>query len=197
MLFRSDGIPTARVPDLGNGIIDVPGTFAVVTVPKKIGRGYIQSWNFTLQKQLPYGFTGQLGYVATRSTKQLGYLNLNAGQVIGARGAGQPLSARFGRTAETTLITPFGTTQYDSLQAVLERRFSRGLQLGAAYTWSKVIGFNTNSDSGPNGGVHALPFFQRNRSLLDYDRTHNLQITNIWEQPFGKEIGRASCRERV
>ncbi len=180
-----DGIPRVTAPDLGNGIIDVPGTFAVVTVPKKIGRGYIQSWNFTMQKQLKYGLTGQVGYVATRSTKQLGYLNLNAGQVIGARGAGQPLLAQFGRTAETTLITPFGTTHYDSLQATLERRFSRGLQVGVAYTWSKVIGFNTNSDSGPQRS-HALPFFNVNRALLDYDRTHNVQITNIWELPFGR-----------
>ncbi|MGH8246146.1 MAG: TonB-dependent receptor domain-containing protein, partial [Gammaproteobacteria bacterium] len=180
-----DGIPRVTVPDLGNGIIDVPGTFAVITVPKEIGRGYVQSWNFTLQKQLKWGFTGQAGYVATRSTKQLGYLNLNNGQEIGLAGRGQPLLVQFGRTAQTTLITPFGTTQYDSLQASLERRFSRGLQLGMGYTWSKVIGYNTNSDSGPQR-THALKYWEFNRALLDYDRTHNMQITSIWEAPFGK-----------
>ncbi len=180
----ANGIPRAVVPQFGNGIIDIPTTYAVVTTPEKFRRGYIQSWNFTIQKQLPHGFTGQAGYVATRSTRQLGYVNINAGQVIGADRDGQPLFPRFGRTAETTLITPFGTTHYDSLQATLERRFSHGLSMQTAYTWSKVIGFNDNSDSGP--AVHAIPYFLRNRVVRGYDRAHNFQVTNIWELPFGK-----------
>ncbi len=181
-----DGIPRAQVPDLGNGIIDVPGTFSVITVADNFPRGYIQSWNFTLQKQLRYGFTGQAGYVGTRSVRHLGYLNLNAGQIIGAGSRGQPLRQKFGRIAPTTLVTPFGTTQYDSLQATLERRFSQGLQLGVNYTWSKAIGYvnATGSDGGPRVG--ALQFFDMNRTLLGYDRTHALHITNIWELPFGR-----------
>ncbi len=179
-----EGIPQPVIPDLGNGRIEIPGTYAVVTTPEHFPRGYVQSWNFTIQKQLVAGFTGQAGYVATRSTRQLGYLNVNAGQVIGTGRNGQPLYQSFGRTATTTLVTPFGTTHYDSLQTMLERRFSHGLQLAAAYTWSKVIGFNSNSDSGPD--VNALPFFHRNRHVLGYDRTHNFQVTNIWELPFGK-----------
>ncbi|MGH9661903.1 MAG: hypothetical protein ACRD96_25370, partial [Bryobacteraceae bacterium] len=178
-----DGIPRAVVPNLGNGVLDLPGTYAVVTTPTDFKRGYIQSWNFTIQKQLKGGFTGQAGYVATRSTRQLGYLNINAGQVIGAERNGQPLFQRFGRTATTTLSTPFGTNHYDSLQTMLERRFSQGIQLAAAYTWSKAIGFNDNSDSGP--AVHALAYFDRNRVVRGYDRPHNLQISNIIELPFG------------
>jgi len=178
-----EGIPRAVVPDFGNGIIDVPGTFATVTTQKDVQRGYVQSWNFTIQKQFRGGFTGQAGYVATRSVRQFGYLDVNAGQIIGADNAGQPLRQRFGRSAPSTLVTPFGTTQYNSLQATLERRFNRGLSMGTTYTWSKVIGPADNSDSGPS--VNALAFFGRNRVVRGYDRTHNLQITQIWEVPFG------------
>jgi hypothetical protein len=179
------GIPRVTIPDVGNGIIDVPGTFAVVTTPKNFDRGYIQSWNFTIEKQLPWNFRGQAGYVATRSTRQLGYLNVNNGQIIGRGNAGRPLQAQFGRTANTTLVTPFGTTQYNSLQASLSRRFSQGLQVEANYTWSKVIGYNVNSDSGPNF-VSALPYFEMNRTLLNYDRPHMFHINQIWDLPFGK-----------
>jgi len=181
-----DGIPQARVPDLGNGIIDVPGTFAVITVPDKFPRGYIQSWNFTLQKQLKYGFTGQAGYVATRSTGHLGYLDLNAGQVLGAGNAGRPLQQRFGRTAETIMVTPLGTTQYNSLQATLERRFAQGLQLAMGYTWSKTMGPVNGMGSDTQPRVRALQYFDLNRTVVDWDRTHNFQITNIWELPFGR-----------
>jgi hypothetical protein len=180
----SDGLPPVQVPSLGNGVLDVPSTFAVVTSPKNFDRGYIQSWNFTVQKQFRGNFTGQAGYVATRSVRQLGYLDVNSGQVIGAGNNGRPLQAQYGRGAPTTLVTGLGTTHYDSLQASLSRRFSQGLQVEASYTWSKVIGWNINSDSGPNF-VQALPYFQLNRVLADYDRTHMFHISQIWELPFG------------
>jgi hypothetical protein len=180
----SEGIPQAVIPDTSAGIIEIPGTYAVITTPRDFKRGYIQSWNFTLQKQLKWGFVGQAGYVATRSVRQLGYLNINAGQVIGQDNLSLPLNQRFGRLTTTTMATPFGTTTYDSLQAQLERRFSRGLSFSTAYTWGKAIGFNDNSDSGPRG-THALDHFRRNRTVLGYDRTHNLQISGVWELPFG------------
>jgi hypothetical protein len=181
----SDGLPAVQAPNIGSGVLDVPGTFAVVSTPKDFNRGYIQSWNVTVQKQLPGDFTVQAGYVATRSTRQLGYLDVNSGQVIGAGNAGRPLQAKFGRTAATTLVTPLGTTHYDSLQATVQRRFSKGLQIEGSYTWSKVIGLAINSDSGPNF-VQALPYFDMNRVVADYDRTHMLHISQIWELPFGK-----------
>jgi carboxypeptidase family protein/TonB-dependent receptor-like protein len=180
----ASGLPAIQAPPLGNGVLDIPGTFAVTTTPKDFNRGYIQSWNFTVQKQLPGDFTVGAGYVATRSVRQLGYLDANSGQVIGAGNAGRPLQAKFGRSAATTLVTPLGTTHYDSLQATMQRRFHRGLQIEASYTWSKVIGLAINSDSGPNF-VQALQYFNMNRVVADYDRTHMLHISQIWELPFG------------
>jgi hypothetical protein len=179
-----DGIPAIKVPDPGNGVIDIPGTYAFGGYPKDFRRGYLQSWNATFQKELRYNFVAELGYVATRQTRQLGYLDINAGQVIGADQAGRPLNQKFGRTAATTFISPLGTGQYNALQARLERRFSAGVQLAAHYTWSKAIGPVDNTDSSPS--VKALPYFNRNRVVRGYDRTHNLQISNVWELPFGK-----------
>ena len=79
----SQGIPPVTAPDPGNGIIDIPGSVGFTGYPKKFQRGYIQSWNFTIQKELPWGFAGQVGYVATRSTRQLAPIDLNAGQILG------------------------------------------------------------------------------------------------------------------
>jgi hypothetical protein len=181
----AQGIPRAVIPEQGNGIIDIPGTYAAITTPQDFKRGYIQSWNFTMQKQLKFGFIGQAGYVATRSVRQLGYLNINAGQTIGTENNGRPLFQRFGRVTDTTMVTGMGTTTYDSLQAQLDRRFAQGSSLSIAYTWGKGIGFNDNSDGGPRS-INSLLFFDRNRAPLSYDRTHNLQISNLLEVPFGK-----------
>src|SRR4051812_40641965 len=43
------GLPALQIPKL-SGTLDVPGTLAVVTTAKDFNRGYIQSWNFTVQK---------------------------------------------------------------------------------------------------------------------------------------------------
>src|SRR5207247_10009393 len=95
---------------------------------------------------------------ATRSMRQLGYLDINSPQIIGLGNAGRPLQAKFGRPAATTQVSGLGTSHYDSLQATLQRRFSHGMQLQASFTWAKIIGYNINSDSGPNF-VQALPYF--------------------------------------
>jgi hypothetical protein len=180
----SRGIPALQVPAQGNGILDIPSNYAWGGYPKKLDRGYIQSWNLTFQRELPWSFTGQVGYVATRSIRQLGLVDINAGQVIGAGDEGKPLLARFGRTASTVLLQPVGTGRYDSLQVQLQRRFTAGLSLNVAYTWGKAISPNENSSFTPN--VQAVAYMSRNRALTGTDRTHNLGITNVWEIPLGK-----------
>lgn len=179
-----NGIPRIPVPDLGNGIIDIPGTYGFAGWPQKVRRGYIQSWNFTVQKQMRYGFTGEVAYVASRETKKLSYFDINSGQIIGAGQAGRPLRQLFGRTAPTTFVMPVGTGQYNALQTKLERRFSQGLDFSAAYTWSKTIGIVNNTAEQP--AVRAYDFRHLNRAVRGFDRTHNLHISNLWELPFGR-----------
>ncbi len=180
----SKGIPTIQVPDNGNGILDIPGDYVFQGLPKDLKRGYIQSWNFTLQRELPWGFTGQAGYVATRSVRTLGLVDINAGQIIGAGEEGRPLVAKFGRTASTIFLLPVGTGHYDSLQAELQRRFSAGLALTVNYTWGKAVTPLENSDATPE--IQALSYMSRNYAPASTDRTHNVGITNIWQLPFGK-----------
>jgi hypothetical protein len=179
----SQGIPAIQVPPVGNGVLDIPSDYAFGGYPLKLDRGYIQSWNLTVQRELGWNFTGQLGYVATRSVRQLGLVDQNAGQVIGAGDEGKPLLATFGRTASTVFLQPLGDGHYDSLQAQLSRRFAAGLSLNVNYTWGKAINVITNSSATPN--VQAVPYLSRNRALTDNDRTHNLGITSVWEIPVG------------
>ena len=182
----SEGIPDIKVPDLGNGVINIPPAYALTTTGDKFQRSYIQSWNFTVQKQLAQSLSAQIGYVATRQVHQTGNLDLNAGQIPGLGRNGQPYFQTFGRTTQTALLTPTGHSSYNSLQSTLDRRFSKGVSLQASYTWSKVMGVccNDNSDGGP--AIQALQYYNLNRSRMSFDRTHNLQLTGILELPFGK-----------
>src|SRR6185503_8762872 len=103
--------------------------YAARALTQDVTRGYIESFNFTIQKQFPRGFTAQAGYVASRQIHINQIFNLNAGQVLGAGAAGQPFNQKFGRTANTELLGPLGTNKYDSLQTTLARKFANGIQV--------------------------------------------------------------------
>ena len=89
------------------------------SLPNNVERGYIESWNISLQKQLWGGWTAQAAYVGSRQIKINERLDLNAGQVLGAGTAGQPYNALFGTTAAINLFTPVNHTHYDALQSTL------------------------------------------------------------------------------
>ena len=180
----ANGIPPIPVPSLGNGIIDVPGNVSTQTIPLKFDRGYIQSWNLMLQKRLRWGFVGEAGYVATRQTRQLGYKQLNWAP-IGGGTTGQQLFSRFGRTANTREASPVGGSHYDSLQATLQRRFAHGYSFYAGYTWGKSITNSGADSSDASIPVNIPAYYNLNRQVSGFDRTHNLQMTNILELPFG------------
>ncbi|HYE75660.1 MAG TPA: TonB-dependent receptor, partial [Blastocatellia bacterium] len=179
------GISTVAVPNLGNGIIDMPANVAAVTLPDKIRRGYIQSWNLSLQRELWGGFTGEIAYIGTRQIRQLGLLELNYAPIGGGEN-GRVLFQRVGRRAQTQLVTPVGNSFYDSMQIRLDRRFRDWYSLGVNYTWSKSIS-TAGVDNSDNGlRVNIPEFYHLNKALSGFDRTHNLQVTNIIELPFGK-----------
>ena len=177
------GIPAVPLPDLSQGIVELPRTVGTQTFPRVFNRGYIQSFNATIQRDVGAGFIAQAAYVGSRAIRQTANVNINASGPGGGND-GRALS-RFGRIATINMLMPFNTATYDSLQAQLTRRVSAGSLLGVSYTLSKAINYADNSDSGLTWNWQ--PMWERNRALADFDRTHNLQIYGIYELPFGRD----------
>jgi hypothetical protein len=157
-----DGVPVISEPNLGNGILDIAPTAAVNTVDNNnLVRGYIQSWNMTLEKRFGSWITST-GYVATRSVNQLAGLEQNWSPIDGGN-AGRVLSQTLGRTVGTRLYGSLGTPKYDALQMKADRRFADGYQLGAAFTWSHARGYSDeDSGDGPKRVGRALRSADRN-----------------------------------
>ncbi len=181
----SAGIPTVTDPDLGNGIIPVPGNVSVVTLPEKFDRGFIHSWNAAVQRELGWGFVGETAYVATKQINQLGVRELNWSPIGGGQ-AGRQLNRLYGRTAQTRLVTPIGDTSYHSLQSRLERRFADGFQVGVNYTFSRSKGIAGAANSDGVARIQIPEYYHLNYGLSDIDRPHSFHITNLTELPFGK-----------
>jgi hypothetical protein len=163
----------------------VPSPITVFTLADKFERGYIRSWNAAFQHELPYGFVGEAAYVATRQVDQLGMKELNWSPIGGGQ-AGRQLNAAYGRTGQTRLIAPIGDSQYDALQARLDRRFRNGFQMGVSYTLSKATGIAGNANSDGTLMINIPEYYDLNRATSDFDRPHNLTISSIVELPFGR-----------
>lgn len=180
-----DGVPQIPIPSLGDGYVPIPGNVTAFTIPTQFDRGYVQSWNFTMEREIGGGFKGEVGYVATRQTRQLGFRELNWAP-IGGGAARQQLFQRFGRQANTRLVAPIGNTHYDSLQARLTRRFAGWYSLDAAYTFGKSITTSGQNNSDGTLGINIPEYYGLNRGLSGFDMPHNFQLTNMMELPFGK-----------
>lgn len=178
--LRQGLINPSAPPDLTQGVIKLPSNADTTTYPKSQQRKYIQSWNLIVERELPWEFIGQAGYVGTRAVGQMGFININAG-APGTGNAGRAL-ANFGLTGNINMILPYMTTTYDALQTTLKRRLANSL-FGVSYTFSKAINF---ADNDANPRIQFYPEARRNRGLAGYDRTHNLQTYGVWDLPFGR-----------
>ncbi len=179
------GIPSVTVPDISKGSIPLPPGFAINTLLPNPVRDYYMSWNFTIQKQLPFGMVAQAGYVANRGVDIPQALNLNAAQ-IGGGAASQPFNKLFGTTAAINLFTPVNHTHYDGLQTSLRRRFANNFTMTVNYTFSKATGICCDDLSSGAPAINLPQYWNLARSVSPTDRRHNLNAVTTIESPFGK-----------
>lgn len=178
------GIPPIVYPDLSTGVVKIPPVTTTTTLPKgQFRRGYFESFNFVVERQLPFRFVGSAGYVGTRTIRQGVDVNINAAPAGGGQ-AGRPLNVLFGRTADTIVFTPMGHTNYNALQAQLDRTLTTGLLVKISYTFSKALDL-TDSEGG------GLLFYDaanigRNWARAGFDRTHIFRTAFVTDLPFGK-----------
>ena len=163
--------------------IQMPLNANVATVDENYKRGYIQSWNLTLEKQFG-DWIGTASYVATRSTRQSSRIEANWGE-IGEGNAGRVLRQRYGRTANTLFWGSLGTPKYDSLQVKVVRRGRSGHNFNLAYTWAHSRGY-TSESSTAQPRVRHPDYYWKNYGPTNRDLRHNLVITNSYELPFGR-----------
>ncbi len=114
------GIPEVPVPDLSQGVIQLPTAVGTQTFPAIFDRGYIQSFNVTVQHELGARLVAQAAYVGSRAIRQTANVNINAAGPGGGNN-GRALFPQFGRIANINMLTPFNSATYDSLQMQLTR----------------------------------------------------------------------------
>jgi hypothetical protein len=169
----AEGFPTVPLLDLTVGHLTPVAGLTTYPQNAQFVRGKISSWNVSLQQLLPYNHSLTLGYVANRQNGMTRAQNQNYGQLGGGTNS-QPYSAT--TTSALNIQSPTGKVAYDSLQASMNKRMSKGLQYSVAYTYAKTVNWWADSIPQPeywylNKGETGLP--------------HNLTVSTVYELPFG------------
>ncbi len=179
----ANGIPPVVGPDLSTGIVPLDPTATERSPGTFIHRGYVQSYNFTLERQLPGAVVMSAGYVGQHSVHLLADQDINTGYP-GSGTTGLPQYASIGRTIPTDIWDGYLSSEYNSLQVAFNRQFSNGLMLKGAYTWSHAIDY-ADDDGWTGVDWNWAPVFQRNRASAGFDRRHVFQLGWVYDLPFG------------
>ena len=174
----------------------------------------VYNYNLGLQRQLPFGILMDTSYVGSISRHQtqvrpfndapfgsawqpqnqdpskcpnISTCNLNGDNALPVSFY-RPYIGYLGPGANAggTLYEFGGTANYNALQASFNRRMSKTLQLGVAYTWSKALGIQSSTTTN-------LPIYQDLRKgmygPLSFDRTQSLTFNYVYNVPGGARKG--------
>jgi hypothetical protein len=95
-------------------------------------------------------------------------------------------------------VTFSSSSQYDSLQVQVNRRYTKGFQYGIAYTWAKAVDYTSDDrDSlyyavGSSFGGRDYKGF--NFGPSDFDQRHVFTVNYIWDLPFFKKSGNSFAK---
>jgi hypothetical protein len=210
VIFNSINMPpTQRTQQLRYGMIaDISNAKSTLMTPPGPQGGYLGSgkipttlnWNFAVQRELPRAITFEVAYVGSFSRHLIFGQPMNE-PAFGAAWLPQnqdptKTPTYNGRsTVDTNFYRPYrgvagltqyessGTSNYNSMQVQINKRMSRRLSFGVAYTYSKTMGVGDSVW----GGLNAFDHKAYNYGRVSYDRTHVLNVNAIYYLPkFGR-----------
>jgi outer membrane receptor protein involved in Fe transport len=175
--------PFTTVPPSGQFLLpDQVGAFAL---PRKIRLPTLDAWNLTVQHEITPTLSLSAGYVANKGTHVfagdgssydanqatiVGFGNLNTNER-------KPFFKKFGWTQQINYFGSDASDNYNSLQVVMEKRFGKGYQFLAHYTWSKAMGYDSD--------YYAIDP-KLNYGVANTNRKHAFVLTGVAELPIGK-----------
>ncbi len=197
----SQGYPATSLSD--------PNNPELYSISPSLRTPYNQQWHFGFQYQLPANTVLEVSYAGSRGLDLYGFFNGNqaaptadqTAPTAPRRPANKPVPGVPGPCDLVTdncdpvfdvAIATFRSnlvSNYNSLQARLEKRLSRGLQFEVSYTYSHTL---DDASSANLGSQNQGDFRFQNDPLLEYgnadfDVRHRFVLSTEYELPFGRD----------
>ncbi len=153
------------------------------TLSQDITSGYLQHWNFSVERQVSRSTTASVAYVGSQGTKLLRSRDLNQPRPASGPVAMRRPMPQFGGVFYTE---SGGNSHYHSLQAHLDRRLARNVSLLGSYTFGKSIDdtsafLPTRPDKNfPQDSVN----YAAERGRSSYDRRQRVSLAGMFRSPW-------------
>ncbi len=204
-----------QIPSLAGGFpadsLKDPNTPIFFSVDKNLRTPYMQQWHLSFERELPANSVFTLTYAGSKGTKL--YTFFNGNQATPDPNPNDATAPR--RPVFATLINPpnpnpcslqhpedcspvfdtgidwfrsSGRSNYNSLQASFEKRFAKGLQFQASYTYAHSLDIASNANLGPTQNNSDFRDFRNPQAEYgnsDFDVRHRFVLNSIYELPFG------------
>jgi hypothetical protein len=165
-----------------------PGVYTTYTAPG-LDTPVVFNWNLTVERQFSSDWLVRLAYVGSHSYHQRRSFEYDPavyspGVTTSTTDARRLFAPAFGTM---TAYSDNGVARYNSFQASLQHRLSRGFTFQFNYTLSKSI-----DDLASNVLPWTNPFFdQMIKGPSDFDHHHRIVTSYVWDIPSGKISGLA------
>ena len=191
--LTTSGIDTVN-PSV-NGTIFPSGTFAFQRNRKV---PYVMSYSFGIQHEIGFKTVVDVAYVASLARHLLWEVDMNA---LPAGATTTPTA--FPSGTSSNLLRPYagyttinqleyaGSSNYNSLQVAVNRRFAKSFDFGLAYTWSRAFDFADAENSGVLNTpfiFQNIPFHQWQYGLAGYDHTHIFKASWTYDFPKASKL---------
>ena len=177
-------------------------------IPRNNPTGYVQSWQLSVQHQLPYQFVVDLAYVGSKGTHLMVLGDQNQASVQTASSSTCAITPNSDGTATyissgcpseqsrrpitnfagIEVATGIGFSNYNALQFKIEKRYGNGLAIINSFTWSRAFddaSGHLETAFGDNSRVNlANPSGDYGPS--GYDQPLNNTTSVVYDLPYGK-----------
>ncbi len=156
-----------------------------------------QQWNFDIQRQLTGGILLEVGYYGNKFEHNWRQLDGNpAAPKAGTINANRLYTSTTVEGSTITLadvvrIQKDGYSNYNALQAKVEKRYAKGLTFIASYSYSKTMGI------GDTAGVQNALDWAAERAVSGQDVTQHAVGSAVYSLPFGTEKAHGANWGRV
>jgi hypothetical protein len=187
IFFSLPGLPLT-LSDPFPAFFPFPLPDSALAIQRDLRTGYMQHWNFNIEREFGTHTVLEIAYVGSKGTKLLTARDINQPQPQ-VLPPGLPFVPRPDpRFDDIDLLESRGNSNYHALQTRFQQRLFHGLTSLVSYTWSRSIDDASNffsSAGDPNFPQNSFDVAaERGRS--NFDVRHRFSASYSYALPFGK-----------
>jgi hypothetical protein len=172
---------------IAQGLTSYFVTPGLIGQSKDLKSTYAEDYTLALEQAFTNDFVFTLSYVGTGTRHLATAVNENLSTVLLPSGSAQAFLP-FPDFGGTTNMNYIGNSEYNSLQAKLQKRISHGLDFAANYTWSHAMDDAGNPLGNGIGAYRNSSIIPIRQDLTDsgFDTRHRFTFNGFYRLPFGR-----------